>query len=789
MYTPPAFEKPDRIFTALVVASSPGTYTVSVVREVYGGVFEGDAGMRIQGTLVSPMLASFLGFKDSHVPQPGSRVLCVSESTRNCYILGVLPKNTKELTSLPGRTTLGAGEALDDISHGMGHKNHTTMLFDVRRPADVVDGEHVISNEFGVLLGLYQQMAHLKASELAQVQCYLLDDLVRIISHNFQHYTALGEYNVWHDGKKLMAEFGATHRPTESYGKPAVYSEFSGPAFTKTDKHTTDDADDFFKINEDERIKAIERFKLFLGSVGDFVHLFVVRPHPVATRILDGGKDIDRFDTGLADVHLGTDGGVHVRSVKEVFIEKTNWIRVPHRKAAPEDPKGDDGETLNYEKKQKFSFKDQYKYKNNPFAYGLQIRDYVAYVNEKLGYQNFKSHKKDFKVNDDVSKEFNLRQATPIDSDTPFQADNYELRTAGVYIMPNGGITIRDAWNSAIVMEGGNIYIQPAKDLISQPLRNNVVKAGGNISMACKKHIDLSSTEKGLRLKAEENVYVYSKSGGIVLESESTTDTPGTPEFPAPKALEKVGGIVLKSKLSIYNYAEKNVVDYAKQNLLFQAKKHIDIVADENITSYAKKDMFNMADGNINVDASLSAIFVADGGVIVGGAGSTVLGQKDQDLGVMYDSKSKFVDVIKGVLDVPQITQSYSALKTNKKELLKQTVFQEEQKLEKLKFRFPATQQYGKLTPNEDAIPATLSQQEDKTTGFYGLSAWTEQEVNGTLPFPGKDVFNNFYIDSDALKNLEKTGEYTDCTNKADPQQQPSNLQLKSLQQYKVQNA
>jgi hypothetical protein len=267
-----------------------------------------------------------------------------------------------------------------------------------------VDGEHVISNEFGVLLGLYQQLANLKASELAQVQCFLLDDMVRIISHNFQHYTALREYNIWHDGKNIMSEFGATHKAAESYGSPAVNSDSGSPTFTETDSHDVKDDQDYYEIQEDERRKAVERFKLFLGSVGDFLHLFVVRPDPSNKPKLNQ-QDPSKPDTGLCDIHIGTDGGLHLRSVKEVFLEKTNWIRVPHRKSAPEDQNGDDGESISYPQKQKFNFQDSYKYKGNPFTYALQIRDYVAFVNEKCGYQNFKTHNQDFYVNDNIGKE------------------------------------------------------------------------------------------------------------------------------------------------------------------------------------------------------------------------------------------------------------------------------------------------------------------------------------------------------------------------------------------------
>lgn len=774
----------NNLFTGVIITSTAGSRTVAVVREEHVNA-GGDMGFIIQGTIVSSVMAVFLGFKECTVPQPGSRVLCVLDGNRSCFILGILPQSSTTLTDLPNRACLGAKNALADGANRLGHLDRTPTISDNRRPTDVVDGEYVQGNEFGVLLGLYQQMANLKASELAQVQCFLLDDLVRIISHNFQHYTAIGEYNVYHDGKRLMAEFGATHKTSESYGRPAVNSDTGAPVFSEEGSHTVDDKADFYKFEEDERIKAIERFKLFLGSVGDFVHLYVVRPNPDEVRKLDHEQP-ENPDTGLCDLHIGTDGGLHIRSVKEIFIEKTQWIRVPLRVSAPDDQKGDDAEELDYETKKKFEFKDEYKYKENPFLYALQIRDYVAYVNEKLGYQNFKKHEKDFYVNDDIAKEKGIDTFGKVDQETESNLQDYKLRTAGFYLMPNGGITIRDAWNSAIVMEGGNIYLQPAKDLVQQPLRNSIVKAGGHINMACKKHIDLSSSEEGLRLKSEKAQYFYSEKGGIVIEAGGENDTPGTPD-PTEQALEDIGGVVLKSKLGIYNYAEKNIVSYAKEKILMQSLKSLDMTS-KRMTLYGRDNLHLFADQQILQYAGLGINLFSDSQVNVAGATGTNLGQDEQNLGIMYDEDSMFIDILKGVIKVSELTSKLGEALEAKEELLKQTVFGEEQKFDDLQFKFLSSQQYGKLDPQEDGIPATLAQQDDLLTEMYGLEEWEEKEVNESLPYPGKDLFENFYYSAEKPVNLEKNNMGKDYSSKADSTEKPGEIKLESLNKYKIQS-
>jgi hypothetical protein len=774
-----------KLFTGIVETSNAGTCAVTVVPETYGGVTTSDMGYKVQGKVLSHTLATYFGFTQSMLPQPGSRVLCMEESGGACLVIGIIPQETIIFDSLSSRAMLGAKNSLADSANRHGHGENTILIMDGQTPADVVDGEHVISNELGVLLGLYQQMANLKASELAQIQCFLLDDLVRIISHNFQHYTAVGEHNIYHDGKRLMAEFGATHKASEMYGRPAVNSDLGAPIFAADAPPTVDDKTDYYKINEDEQIKAVERFKVFLGSVGDFIHLFLTRPDPEEVRTLNPDSTVSTPDTGLCDVHVGSDGGIHLRSVKEVFIEKTNWIRVPLRNCAPDDPKGDDAETLAYDKKKKFEFNDNAKYKGNPFNYALQIRDYVAYVNEKLGYQNFKSHKKDFYVNDDISKENKLSEFQAIDQETDLHQQSYQLRTAGIYLMPNGGITIRDAWNSAIVMEGGSIYLQPAKDLVSQPLRNLVTKVGGNISISSKKNIDLSSSEEGFRLKTHKAQYLYSHDAGVIIESNGSKDSAGSPD-PAKGAVENIGGIVLKSKLNVYSYAQKNIVNYAKGQIMLQSLKNMDIVADKELTLYGKQSLQQFSDYSILNYAGHSITTVSDGSVTMAGATSTALGQKDQKLGVMYDKKSKFIDLLEGLIPVSEVTGQLKAAKKYRQNLLEHTVFQNETKFNDLTFKFLSSDAY-KLNPEEDAMPATLAQQDDLLTSMYKLETWKEPEINNTLPYPGKSLFGNFYYSSEKPVNLEKNSLGKDYSNKADSQPQPANVSLGSLNDYKAQ--
>jgi hypothetical protein len=780
------FEKPADLFTGIVVTSTPGTYTVTVIREGFATP-TGDSGAMMSGVMLASQLSSFLGFKEVIVPQPGSRVVCLTSSANSCYILGIIPQNNMTSKVVPGRSMTGAGDPHMDQANQKGHVDKNSILPINRRPSDIVDGEYAIADEFGTMLSMFQQMITLKGSELAQVQCFLMDDLVRIISHNFQHYTALGEYNIWHDGKSIMAEFGATHQAGETYGRPLVNSDSGAPMFEHTGSTDVKDDTDFYKLAEDERVRAIERFKLFIGRLGDFIHAYLVRPDPDEVRGFH--KRPDKPDTGLFDFHLGLDGGAHIRSVKEVFIEKTNWIRVPHRCKDPADKQeGDIEYEKNYEDKKKFEWKKEYKYLENPHYYFLQLRDYVGYVCEKKNYQNFKKLEKDFYVNDTIGKENSLKEIDKLDKWTKLEQQEYELRTAGIYLMPNGGIVIRDAWNSAIVMEGGQIYLQPSKDLHMQPLRNLVAKVGCFASIAARYDIDISSSEKGFRLKTEKAQYFYSNKSGIVFEANPETQAPYSPKpTEGDEAVEDVGGVVFKSSGGIYNYAKKEYKVQSEGRALILGDI-IQVKGNQLLSLYSDSSLFVTSGRTLILHGETAALLLSlSGACVASGLTVSAFGMKDVYLGVMYDDKSPFIDPLKGIVPLNEIESQLRPGLDSLKELEKGFLFDKIKTFNDLEFRFLKSHRYGNLDKQKDAIPMTMAQQDEKLTGLFKLETWKEKDVKESYPYPGKDKWEEFYMQSEKPKNLESNKLGKDYNSKAESEEKPAEIEFKSLGEYKVQ--
>lgn len=778
-------QEQSRFFLGLVSSSDAATYTIQV--EPRG---PGSSGL-MQGIPLLQVFATTLGFKECPIYAVGARVLCYSIDSFNCYIFGIVPQADLGNLGFFSRASLGTEDSnsQDKDSNTLGYRNQALkmMTMNAQRPTDVVEGEHVIANELGVLMALLQEVAILKGSELAQIQCYLLDDLVRLISHNFSHWTSMGEVNVWHDGKALMAEYGATHLSRESMGVPQITDKEESIFAEDGDKPKADDSQDYYKITEDERIKSIERLKMFVGRLGDFLHLYLARPDDEAKRDLSGDMT-GNFDRGLLDVHVSTEGRLNVRSVIGIAIEKTNWIKVPLRVRTPEDPKGDEADDITFEDKKPFEWDNTYKARENPVGYFLQLRDCLAYVQDKYNYLNFAKYKKDFKLSKSPSdNEKNLSGCKDIDPHTKYEFNDYKLRHSGIYLMDNGGMMIKDAWGSAIVMEGGDISLQPARDLISQPMRHDVTKAGHSISLAAKKHIDISSTEEGFRLKTKKIQHFFAKDQGIILQ----TDTKGSNK-PSPEgsAYDMFGGILIKAAdAGVFTYGKK-IYDYSQQESLYKAAKTITIESENSdLWLLPKNNLYAIPTGNFIAAPDGDITIVTGGSATFGGAGSTSFGKLGQTVGLIPKPGGVPME---GVIPVDDITAAIQSIRETLSDTAEEMMypFSSQSVFDNVKFRWLASTKYD-LKANEDFIPQTIAQQDDKAFGFLTLETWTEEEIESTLPFPGKEKFETYYLTCE-LKNITKSSndpqdyeskDYDTLSEKA------GSLQLESLNSYKVKGA
>lgn len=737
-----------RLFYGTVVSADPTTYNILVAPQ------GNDGAQKMSARMLSSMLCFSVGFKLSYIPTVGTTVFCYTSALNECLILGMVPSS--DVGSTPPftqRTIVGAGDGLRHEVHtqNYGKDLQHTFTQNLGRPTDMLHGELAISNDFGVLLGLFQQLAVLKGSELAQVQCFLLDDLVRIISHNFQHFHGMGSYSISHDGTSLQLEGGLTHDPKEALGIPQRETENALPSLKHVGKADVYDVNNFYQPVDGERLEAVERLKYFVGRLGDFVNIMLVAPG-AKRRVMDGTEPTnpqDR-DKGLLQLKASLDGLFVVRSVKGVVIEKTNWIRVPQRIRTPEDPEGDDGAKLEPPSADSFVFDNSYVAADQPFLYYLQLRDYLSYLVDGVGYRHFKQRAKDFHVNDDYTAEPGINEITYVD---PVTKTAYLKKTSSLVLMPNGGVSIRDAWGSGLNMEGGNIYIQPAKDLVLQPMRNLVGKIGGNLSLASRYDIGLSSTEGGVQTRSKKVQYSYSKEGGIVLHTDA--EVVGNPGFLPDDVSEPVGycsGIVLKSadggifanaKYHYANYTESSLID-SKQNHLLSTNQVV--LRSEKVLELLGDNTLVQGINRVSIYSEKSALMI--------GREQTLVGKFEQAIGFVRPGTGYVEGLIKDdettafFDDMDELIDQYQNIK--REELV--PAYTQQDAFAGLLFKWPNSEVYG-LAPGDVTFPQTLAQQEDTDFGIHQFVAWTEVSDNETYPFPGANLAESFV--SNQTNNLE----------------------------------
>jgi hypothetical protein len=708
--------------------------------------------------LVSQFCAA-LGFNETMLPTVGTRVYCAGNGL-SALILGAVPfaemQGDPNSAILPNKAILGVSEAAMDSVHTNGMQSiNKCIVTNNGLPTDVSQGEKVISNEFGVMLGLFKLMATLKGSELAQIQCHFLDDLVRIISHNFQHYTSLGSVNVFHDGQGIHLEMGASHIPAESLGQTST----SGINSIPPDSNNT--YDQFFSLS-DPQLVMLERMKLFVGKLGQFINLMIVDPAQIPHAI--NGQTPSLPDTGLLQVKASLDGTLVVRSVNGIYLEKTNWIRVPTRIRAPEDPLGDDGTQVDYPDKAAYTFDESYSYLETGFLYYLQLKDYLAYINEEVGYANFNAQVKDFYVNKDINNETPLSSITYIDQETGIA---FKQTKSWVSLMGNGGISLADAWGSCISMEGGNIYIQPAKDLVLQPNRNLVAKVGGNLGVAAQGELDLSSTSGGLRVKTNNAQYLYSQNGGILLHTDGSQFSPVTQNYPGSGMITAISGIVFNAPNSGINSYGQQIYLNAVQNLVvagpditLDASDALQLLSDNNLVMYGNE---------ILTLSTTECINYSSGSNILLGMGNTSIGIVNQDFGVANISGGQIP--VTGLIDPNNNLDKQFFTDLNKelnfydsyKPSSGLSTFKADTDFTNLKFQFPPTKLYN-IDQSVDVIPQTLSQQMNDLVDL-SLRNWTEQSVNDSYPYPGSGFPNS--LATVALNNINPAAGDISLANKA----------------------
>jgi len=528
---------------------------------------------------------------------PRSRVLILhSPMFDTAIVIGSVAKQLANAeTILPDSIALRSCVGLiQDPMH------YTTMLqspamgnFSLGRPMDSLPGDWGAINDFGAAFILGRALASIRASDLAKVEAFWGDDLLRVTGYNFEAFHAAaekqrvddeGEWNEIEFSTPFIWEGLGVRRPGIAVSRNSDDPVRAGNRFA-----TVEPAED------DQHI--IPRAVRLGGYLGDVERSWVCAP--------PDGIERERFSrvkppyVGLSEILRGIDGTIGIRSAREIIIEKTIKIPVPKRLKSSEDPTGDN--RTNYDAA---GLNDD-EISKTPFVWGsdeANVRAVQAIDQTLWSYGRYASaglirHEKDWYLPEEedlssvagdgtfYSKPLNLghRFLLPLGEFADIVIDHrygnsvrYYRTRSGFRLHDDGSFTLEDGYGSQIKMTGGSIFLTAVNDIWLQPGRSLIGWAPFDVVMRAGNCADITAAKKAVRIKSEEDMQLLSGNGGTgrcLIENRAAGEEAGITLKAAESAVHAFAKEIYMG--SVPGYPESIVTIDAGSGTLFLRGKDI----------------------------------------------------------------------------------------------------------------------------------------------------------------------------------------------------------------------
>jgi len=803
----------------------------------------GDGAGFIAACLLSGGTLMPLGPRDVGMVGPNDNVIIFKPRGLNHgFIVGVIPPYCADGSILcPDWVVQGGGSG---IKRERGHKFPIKNLYKSggvidwsnQRPIDQTPLDRGWITPFGLAITIDDFMIQARVNEMAGLWMTLMDGWVRLAGQQLLIESPAHELDTGDDEGEARYFLGVATYPHEAlglykHGQTFAFENSDDDIQLKTHRAKLD------LRQEEEDLQPIYRYQEFGGYLGQGHLRMVMRPahaDEAEKRLYaDAAKD-----DGLFLESIGVDGGYSLVSAKSVHIGKRCRIVVPKLKQPVTAKDGDDAEAGNYKFSSLHGSGTEHKIKDVKVTGEVKSMLRVAAVNDFIAHDmNWKAlhpfhyHKGDYEVPQSAGGTLKVQEnvaygsgyfvkdpvAKKLKIDHRYGQVEYFERESFIRLHDDGSLHIAGGAGEEIVMAGGHIYLNAPKGISAMPGTDFSVLAA-QIVMRAKGSLDLSSTEKDVRLKAEGNLQILAGNkgkGGILIESKGT----GTQHQYKNKYGEDVrsSGVVLKAANSQVGLLGKDVylrtggAELGEGDILIdasQGKRRAQVFAREFHAYVNKAITFNF--GPIEKTSSVRKVYsfgektmIADvklllGGKLIGyegGGGKPgivvdggVYGTKSfATAGVMADKKGMFLGKVPpGFLGTIQAATSSAAEAAGQLQIASQTrhettivqkYYQTDQlgdeeliKILKFSYRDPAgsPQQYK---TNEFKLPEPRWQQFVRFGLGSGGVTWTETPViyqgRPTYPWPGKQK----WVDEPNMLRLDKTNMFDSAagTDKARP--------------------
>ena len=724
-------------FFGTVIQTFPGTYACNV--RVRGG--HNPAIPCVVAAAGNGFLAS-TGVNHAWVPIEGSRVVIYKPNPngRLGYIVAALPPIVEQSDPKKQRRWVipsvdpepGAGFSTE-LAYYQPYENPNmldTPTANAMRPGDVIPGQTGYFNEMGLGLHLGTLMAQFKASEQAGIDVFVMDNLLRMYSAQFQHYNALGEQHIYNDGGYQTYEWTGSPHMCEVWG----FHDYK-QAWLEKDKFDSRQMKNSSRKLTYKEECLHRRYQMYLGHICGLFSLFASNPDPALN---PNEYPKQNKDEGLIAVNVDGSGRLMISSAGDIILERTDRIPMPKKLKEAWDPTGELVDMSDpFETKKPFDWKPD----DDPRNRSLWLRDGMAWY-KRLLYQRNDEAKKDWFVPEEADLNVPRNEYEKVDKLLGLEYfDKLADKRAVVCLGADGTITLRADGGAEIVLAGADIDINAPGD-IRLKAGQNVVSLGRDVIVKGKDSVDITATDHDVRLKAERNLHLYSEKS-ILLQSNATGDSHNM-SADVKGEDQSHGGIILQAKQSRVFLHGKTVHLAGIQQIILET---LDTVRGAVITATKRvlavfKNMWNIAE---------------QGGMQIIGRQHYIIGQSVGTIGQRSNLmiKGKQIAVITPWADMQE--DLYESMR-NTADPLVETYLNNTDWLgsykpterEKIDFTYRTSQQYG----TTDGQPLAPPQRQFKLYEPFwaymidqgmgpawlrgSLEDWTERKVHDTYPWPGE---------------------------------------------------
>jgi hypothetical protein len=412
--------------------------------------------------------------------------------------------------------------------------------------------------ETGLRVLLDPFMVQLAVDEATGVFAFYHDQLLRLAGFNMQAFSGGHESEIAVDQAEVYHYDGFTPYPWEQTGVMVAvddpFQDFSPQEVQISKPHYAS-----WEPGEDDQ-QPFHRSLQFRGYLGQGGKRMIQAPYQDDAYTYSG----DNTNLALFEENIGVDGRYSLRSAKSIHIVK--WAAIPavKRMKRCEDGNGDTDENYKFAgavgdgPDHKITGEIEADSQVPHLQQVAGLMDVHAWVFNWLGAHPFFYHKKDWNIAEeedtfigmveapitfgDLAGNFYLNRPDPVQQ-------KIDHRLPGVSYFPNhsylsmqddGGVVLGDGYGAEIRMCGGHIFLTAPGDIWAKPGRNFNALGGHDIILRANNSMDLSTTKKDLRLKAEHNLHLLGGNagdiGGVLIECKA----PGAYDY-QDKVGEEVG--------------------------------------------------------------------------------------------------------------------------------------------------------------------------------------------------------------------------------------------------------